>query len=183
MKTIAGIASVLLFAGIHLAGDGSTTAEWIKLDEGVTGARDGSMLVHLPDRKQLLLVGPAKGPFIQAFDPTMKAWSDVSAAGPTKDAIHPYYQTAYDPGTKTIYCLSGGPVLYAFHTVDKTWKAFPPAPELKSGNMPTTYHQRWHVELDLRSILRCQTPAMVRKEFWAHLLAYDLIRKVMAQAA
>jgi hypothetical protein len=47
------------------------------------------------------------------------------------------------------------------------------------------------VEIDLRSIktqmrmdiLRCQTPAMVRKEIWAHLLAYNLIRKVMAQAA
>lgn len=53
------------------------------------------------------------------------------------------------------------------------------------------YHQRWHVEIDLRSIktqmkmeiLRCQTPEMVRKEIWAHLLAYNLIRKVMAQAA
>jgi hypothetical protein len=32
-------------------------------------------------------------------------------------------------------------------------------------------------------ILRCQTPAMVRKEIWAHLLAYNLVRKVMAQAA
>jgi putative transposase len=53
------------------------------------------------------------------------------------------------------------------------------------------YHQRWNAEIDLRSIkthmkmeiLRCQTPAMVRKEIWAHLLAYNLVRKVMAQAA
>ncbi len=53
------------------------------------------------------------------------------------------------------------------------------------------YHERWHVELDLRSIksflgmemLRCQTPAMARKELWMHLLAYNLIRKVQAQAA
>ena len=53
------------------------------------------------------------------------------------------------------------------------------------------YRQRWHAELDLRSlktflqldVLRCQSPAMVRKEIWAHLLAYNLIRKVMAQAA
>lgn len=51
--------------------------------------------------------------------------------------------------------------------------------------------QRWHAELDLRSlktflqldVLRCQSPAMVRKEIWVHLLAYNLIRKVMAQAA
>lgn len=53
------------------------------------------------------------------------------------------------------------------------------------------YQQRWHAELDLRSIkqflqmdvLRCQTPAMLHKEIWAHLLAYNLVRKVMAQAA
>ena len=53
------------------------------------------------------------------------------------------------------------------------------------------YHERWHAEIDLRSlkiqmkmdILRCKTPAMVRKEIWVHLLAYNLVRKVMAQAA
>lgn len=53
------------------------------------------------------------------------------------------------------------------------------------------YHHRWHVELDIRAIkqtlhmdiLSCKTPEMVRKEIWAHLLAYNLIRKVMAQAA
>ena len=32
-------------------------------------------------------------------------------------------------------------------------------------------------------VLRCKTPEMVRKEIWAHLLAYNLVRKVMAQAA
>lgn len=53
------------------------------------------------------------------------------------------------------------------------------------------YHERWHAEIDLRSIktqmkmeiLRCKTPAMVRKEILVHLLTYNLIRKVMAQAA
>jgi hypothetical protein len=50
---------------------------------------------------------------------------------------------------------------------------------------------RWHVELDIRaikqtmnmSVLRCKTPAMVRKEIWMHLLAYNMIRTLMAQAA
>jgi hypothetical protein len=32
-------------------------------------------------------------------------------------------------------------------------------------------------------VLRCQTPEMVRKEIWTHVLAYNLIRTVMAQAA
>lgn len=53
------------------------------------------------------------------------------------------------------------------------------------------YRARWHAELDLRhlkvtlgmDVLRCQSPAMVRKEFWTHLLAYNLVRTVMAQAA
>jgi hypothetical protein len=53
------------------------------------------------------------------------------------------------------------------------------------------YRSRWHAELDLRSlksvmqmdILRGKTPEIVRKEVWMHLLAYNLVRTVMAQAA
>jgi len=53
------------------------------------------------------------------------------------------------------------------------------------------YGQRWHCELDLRSIkaalgmdvLRCRTPEMVRKELWMYVLAYNLIRAVMVRAA
>lgn len=53
------------------------------------------------------------------------------------------------------------------------------------------FRTRWQAELHLRSlkttlgmdVLRAKTPAMVRKELWAHLLAYNLIRTVMAQAA
>jgi putative transposase len=53
------------------------------------------------------------------------------------------------------------------------------------------YHERWHVELDIRSIkqslgmdtLRCLTPFMVEKELWAYWLGYNLVRKVAAQAA
>ena len=32
-------------------------------------------------------------------------------------------------------------------------------------------------------VLRCKTPELVRKEIWTHLLAYNLIRTIMAQAA
>lgn len=57
--------------------------------------------------------------------------------------------------------------------------------------LASLYRQRWAAELDIRSIkqvmqmdrLRCKTPAMVVKEVWAHLLAYDLVRGVMAEAA
>jgi hypothetical protein len=60
-----------------------------------------------------------------------------------------------------------------------------------ASDLAELYRARWHAELDLRSlkiamgmdVLRCKTPAMVRKELWAHLLAYNLIRTVMAQTA
>jgi Transposase DDE domain len=53
------------------------------------------------------------------------------------------------------------------------------------------YRARWHAELDISSIkqtmkmdvLRCKTPDLVRKEIWAHLLVYNLIRGAMAEAA
>jgi hypothetical protein len=53
------------------------------------------------------------------------------------------------------------------------------------------FRSRWHVELDLRNIkstlgmeqLSCQTPTMAIKEIWVHLLAYNLLRVLMAQAA
>ena len=53
------------------------------------------------------------------------------------------------------------------------------------------YERRWEGEVDIRSIksvmqmdiLRCKAPEMVRKEIWAHLLAYNLLRTAMAVAA
>lgn len=53
------------------------------------------------------------------------------------------------------------------------------------------YGFRWNAELDIRSIkqtlhldhVRCKTPKMVRRELWVTLLAYNLIRKVIATAA
>jgi len=53
------------------------------------------------------------------------------------------------------------------------------------------YRDRWFVELELRDIkstmklavLRCKTPAAVRQELWAGILAYNLIRQSMLQSA
>ena len=58
-------------------------------------------------------------------------------------------------------------------------------------DLATLYRARWNNELDLRSIkstmqmrdLRCKTPELVRKEIWTHILAYNLIRTIIAQAA
>jgi hypothetical protein len=53
------------------------------------------------------------------------------------------------------------------------------------------YFDRWTVELDFAyikttmqmDVLRGKTPAMVRKEIWTHLLAYNIIRSLMWEAA
>lgn len=63
--------------------------------------------------------------------------------------------------------------------------------EVSKGELNELHGQRWHVELDLRNIkttlgmdvLSCQTPRMNEKEVWVHLLAYNLTRLLMAQAA
>jgi hypothetical protein len=63
--------------------------------------------------------------------------------------------------------------------------AYPPS------ELARLYRARWNAELDLRSlkqtlqmdVLRCKTPELVRKELWTHILAYNLIRTIIAQAA
>jgi hypothetical protein len=63
--------------------------------------------------------------------------------------------------------------------------------QYSSEDIADLYHQRWHAEIDIRSIkqtlgmemIHCKTPAMVRNSLWAHLLGYNLVRKVAAQAA
>ena len=63
--------------------------------------------------------------------------------------------------------------------------------EFTREDLADLYHQRWHAELDLRSIkstmsldvLRCKTPEMVRTELWMGLLAYNVVRHSLLQAA
>jgi putative transposase len=65
------------------------------------------------------------------------------------------------------------------------------ADQYSRDDIAELYHQRWLAELDLRTIkstlgldvLRCKTPEMVRRELWTGLLAYNLIRQTMLQAA
>jgi hypothetical protein len=64
-------------------------------------------------------------------------------------------------------------------------EAYPPE------EIATLYGYRWNAELDIRDIkqtlgldhVRCKTPNMVRRELWVTLLAYNLIRKLIATAA
>lgn len=63
--------------------------------------------------------------------------------------------------------------------------------EVEGKDLALLYNCRWFVEISLKSIketmrmdiLRAKTPQMVRKEIWAHLLAYNLIRKIIADSA
>jgi hypothetical protein len=65
------------------------------------------------------------------------------------------------------------------------------AVEFTRNDLAQLYRARWNAELDLRSlkqtlqmdVLRCKTPELVRKEIWTHVLAYNLIRTIIAQAA
>jgi Transposase DDE domain len=63
--------------------------------------------------------------------------------------------------------------------------------ETTACELAELYRARWQAELDLRSlkqtlqmdVLRCKEPELIRKEIWTHLLAYNLVRGVMAKAA
>lgn len=65
------------------------------------------------------------------------------------------------------------------------------SPKVAKAELKALYQSRWHVELDLRhikdtmgmDILSCKTPDMAVKEIWTYLLAYNLIRWVMAESA
>ena len=61
----------------------------------------------------------------------------------------------------------------------------------RSEELGNLFRQRWDAELDRRSLktqmkmemLRTKSPAMVRKEVAVHLLAYNWIRGLRAEAA
>jgi hypothetical protein len=60
-----------------------------------------------------------------------------------------------------------------------------------AADVAALYRRRWQAELNLRSlkavlqmdVLRGQTPDVVRKEVWAHLLVYNIVRGLMVEAA
>jgi hypothetical protein len=159
------------FACSVQAGEPGPGNSWVKVDEGRTGTRLGSVLLFAADLKQMLLIGPAEGaPFIQAFDPAARTWSPLASKGPeVKGEIHPYYQTAYDPVGKTVYCLSGGPVLYAFNVAEKSWKIHPPAPELEGLS--------WHAmacDPIGRRLVVVGANKKVENLGWSRTLVYDI---------
>ena len=65
------------------------------------------------------------------------------------------------------------------------------ATEYSREDLSLLYRRRWSVELHFRDIktamgldvLRCKTPAAVRRELWTGVLAYNLIRQSILQSA
>lgn len=104
-----------------------------------------------------------------------------------KPVIQPGWmtRTAYDqaPETLTVRELrAGGKTLVTTLLCPK---------QTSKADLKSLYRDRWHVELDLRNIkttlgmerLSCRRPEMAVKEIWVYLLAYNLIRVMMAAAA
>jgi hypothetical protein len=68
---------------------------------------------------------------------------------------------------------------------------FTDAKTVSAKALKMLYRERWQVEVSLRHIkttlgmetLSCKSPVMAEKEAWIYLLAYNLIRLMMAQAA
>lgn len=109
--------------------------------------------------------------------PKKPAWMDQADAVPDEISIREVSTEIKRPGFRTevriLVTTLLDPVAYSV------------------SDLASLYGCRWFIELSLRSIkdtmnmgvLRGKTPQMVRKEIWVHLLAYNLIRKLMAQAA
>ncbi len=98
--------------------------EWVKATEGGAGRCCGAVLVPIEDGRKMLLLGgePGTGASIRALDPRQTTWSDFATAKPeARRGIHPYYQTAFDPKTKKLYCLSYPGLLYTFDVVARKW--------------------------------------------------------------
>lgn len=111
--------------------------------------------------------------------PACPAWMDAAtyATVPATLTVREVRFTVDQPGYRTKTILVATTLLD-----ERTYRR---------ADIADLYHQRWQAELDLRSIkqtlglatLVCKTPAMAAKELWAHLLGYNLARKVAAQAA
>lgn len=109
--------------------------------------------------------------------PVRPAWMDEAtyAALPAALAVREVRVRVQHPGFRTRVLLVA--------TTLRDADAFP------REDVAILYRMRWYAELDLRAwkqtlqrdVLRCQTPALVRQEVWAHRLAYNLVRGLMAE--
>ena len=122
-----------------------------------------------PDFRRGIRLGP-RDHLISWSKPARPEWMDEAT-----------YNTM--PDTLTIREIKAGGKVIASTLLDPK--------EVTKKELADLYGKRWVIEVDLRSIketlqmdvLRCKTPEMIRKEIAVHLLAYNLIRTVIAQSA
>ena len=157
-----------LVAGEVLLGDGYYSSYWLVAQLRARGA-DGVFELH-HRRLSGLPRWQKEAQVVWAKPKQRPAWMDEDT-----------YQRM--PASLTVRVIrSGRKVLVT------TWLDRNTYPRQAIGKL---YTQRWPVEVDLRfikevmqmDVLRGKTPAMVRKEIAVHLLAYNLLRTVIAQAA
>ena len=134
-----------------------------------------------------IFITGAKGGFIVAKNDKILTWNKPKtcprgltkaefAALPKTQTIREVFYSIEQPGfrTQSVSVLTTLLDIDAFPTLDLT----------------QLYCSRWHVELDIKhlktslgmDILRCKTPDMVRKEIYAFLLVYNLLRSLMWDA-
>jgi len=116
---------------------------------------------------------------VRWFKPARPGWMDEAtyAGLPEALTVREVLVTVTEPGRRTRKIVVATTLLDA--------AAYP------QKDIADLYHQRWHAELDIRAIkqtlrmehLTCKSPALARRELWAHLLGYNLVRQVMAAAA
>ena len=148
----------------------------------VARARRGRGVASAPEPPHRFPHGPVVGPrdhLVRWPKPDRPAWMDrdVYASLPDALEVREVEVTIRRNGFRPVQLIVATTILDA-----ETYR-----PE----DLAEAYWERWQAELDLRSIkevmqmgeLRCKTPAMVRKEIWAHFLAYNLIRGMISQAA
>lgn len=157
-----------LVAGEVVLGDGYYSSYWLLAELQSRGV-DGVFPLH-GSRHSGLRAGQEEAVVTWDKPKQRPAWMEEAT-----------YQRL--PATLTVREIRARKYLLVTTLVDA--KAYPRKAILR------LYKQRWHVEIDLKFIkevmqmgqLRCKTPALVRKEIAVHLLAYNLVRLVMAQAA
>jgi len=133
-------------------------------------------------RKRDFRLGTRLGPMdhvVTWHKPPRPSWMDIAtyASLPATMKIRELAVSVSQPGFRSR-------TLYVQTTLLKRSDA-------SKHEIASLYRCRWHAELDLRSlkvtldmdVLTCKTPEMVRKEIWAKLLGYNLIRGLIAQTA
>ncbi len=143
---------------------------WSRLGDGPPGERTGSVLVFARDSNRLLLFGgeyQGAGP-VQGFDPATTQWSEFST-NRVKGQFHPYYQAAYYPKDRTVFCLSNGSILYRFNTEERAWKAMAPAPALEGLS--------WHVlacDPEAGRLVAVGADKRIENVGWTRTVIYDI---------